>query len=293
MIGQGTVGAELLHAESRSSCTTRSPERRPAVSGRATTSRRSRSGSPTSSPRRRRRTISSVHEPVEQRGDRRHRSSASNFAELSKHERGACNATAAAAASPRRPASASAAARAGLSTPYGGTAPTLPGTVEVENYDNGGAGHRVLRHDRHQLRRRYRTNAVDMKAATDTGGGYLVGWTHASEWLNYTVNVSTARTYAIDVRLASNGVGGTFHIEVNGVDKTGPLDRPEHGRLARLDDGHEDRRRARRRSAGRPRRPGRGPARAARSPTSTGLRFDSGVFVRRIGLPAEDRRRTQ
>jgi hypothetical protein len=38
--------------------------------------------------------------------------------------------------------------------------------------------------------------------------------TDAGEWLNYTVSVAAAGTYAIDVRAASNGAGGTFHIEV-------------------------------------------------------------------------------
>jgi hypothetical protein len=29
--------------------------------------------------------------------------------------------------------------------------------------------------------------------------------------------------YTVQVRVASNGGGGTFHVEVDGVDKTGPL----------------------------------------------------------------------
>jgi len=66
-------------------------------------------------------------------------------------------------------------------------------------------------------------------ATTDTGAGYLVGWTVGGEWLKYTVNVTTAGTYSLDVRLASSGVGGTFHVEVNGVNKTGPLAVPDTG----------------------------------------------------------------
>ena len=65
----------------------------------------------------------------------------------------------------------------GGSTPYGGTAPTLPGKVEFENYDNGGQD--IAYHDTTAINAGggYRTNAVDMKAAVDTGGGYLIGWT--------------------------------------------------------------------------------------------------------------------
>jgi Carbohydrate binding module (family 6) len=58
---------------------------------------------------------------------------------------------------------------------------------------------------------------------TDAGGGYNLGWMAAREWLKYTVNLTAAGTYAVDVRVALRGGGGRFHIEVNGVDKTGPI----------------------------------------------------------------------
>ena len=105
----------------------------------------------------------------------------------------------------------------------------LPGTVQFENYDAGGAD--IAYYDTTATNQggKYRTNAVDIKASTDTGGGYLVGYTTAGEWLNYTVSVATAGTYAIDVRLASAGVGGTFHLEVNGVNKTGAIAVPDTG----------------------------------------------------------------
>ena len=117
----------------------------------------------------------------------------------------------------------------GGSTPYGGTPAALPGIVQFENYDAGGEG--VAYHDTTagNAGSAYRTNSVDIKASTDAGGGYLVGWTTAGEWLNYTVNVMKAGTYAIDVRVASSGAGGTFHIEVNGVNKTGTLTVPNTG----------------------------------------------------------------
>src|SRR5690606_34569017 len=48
-------------------------------------------------------------------------------------------------------------------------------------------------------------------------------------WLHYTVNVPSAGSYTLDVRVASNGQGGTFHLDVNGVDATGPLTIPNTG----------------------------------------------------------------
>jgi Calcineurin-like phosphoesterase/Carbohydrate binding module (family 6) len=64
---------------------------------------------------------------------------------------------------------------------------------------------------------------VDIAAAADVGGGYTIGWADAGEWLGYSVVVDEAGEYNIDVRVASAGPGGTFHIEVDGVDQTGPL----------------------------------------------------------------------
>jgi hypothetical protein len=69
----------------------------------------------------------------------------------------------------------------------------------------------------------YRPTDVDVEATLDTGGGYNVGWAFATEWLQYTVNVATAGVYDLDIRVASGGTGGTFHIESNGVNITGPI----------------------------------------------------------------------
>jgi hypothetical protein len=47
--------------------------------------------------------------------------------------------------------------------------------------------------------------------------------------LNYSVDVTSAGNYDLDIRVSSAGAGGTFHIEVNGIDKTGPLTVPDTG----------------------------------------------------------------
>ena len=117
----------------------------------------------------------------------------------------------------------------GGSTPYTGTAVALPGTVQFEAFDNGGEG--VAFHDLspENTSGAFRTTGVDVEPAFDTGGGYNIGLAFASEWLAYTVNVGAAGIYDIEVRVASNGTGGTFHIEINGVDRTGPLSVPNTG----------------------------------------------------------------
>jgi len=104
-----------------------------------------------------------------------------------------------------------------------------PLTVQFEDYDGGGQGVGYFDTTPGNSGGVYRNNWVDIQATTDTGGGYNVGWVKATEWLDYTETIAAAGTYAFDVRVASNGAGGTFHIAVNGVDKTGPITIPNTG----------------------------------------------------------------
>jgi hypothetical protein len=116
-------------------------------------------------------------------------------------------------------------ASGGGTKPYTGTPVALPGKVEFENYDIGGSGIAYLDTTSGNSGSAYRTDHVDIQATTD-GGGYNVGWVKAGEWLNYTVAIGSAGSYAVDVRVASNGAGGTFHIEVDGANVTGPITVP-------------------------------------------------------------------
>jgi hypothetical protein len=70
---------------------------------------------------------------------------------------------------------------------------------------------------------------VDIGAATDTSGGYHVGWIDPGEWLKYSVTVASTGTYDIEIRVASREPGGMFHIEADGVDKTGLIAIPDTG----------------------------------------------------------------
>ncbi len=117
----------------------------------------------------------------------------------------------------------------GGSGPYSGTPISLPGTIQAEDFDTGGAG--VAYNDTTSSNNggAYRTTGVDIEATGDVGGGFDIGWIVQGEWLNYTVNVATAGTYTIEARVAASGTGGTFHIEANGVDKTGPISIPNTG----------------------------------------------------------------
>ncbi|HEY3886294.1 MAG TPA: carbohydrate-binding protein, partial [Vicinamibacterales bacterium] len=117
----------------------------------------------------------------------------------------------------------------GGSTPYTGTPIALPGRIEAENYDKGGEG--VAYHDTTPGNAGgvYRSDGVDLQVANDTGGGYKVKSAVAGEWLNYTVSVGATGTYSLDARVCSSGAGGTFHIEVDGVNVTGEMSIPNTG----------------------------------------------------------------
>jgi Carbohydrate binding module (family 6) len=101
--------------------------------------------------------------------------------------------------------------------------------VQAENFDNGGQNVGYYDRSRGNEGGAYRDTHVDISQTNDSGGGYCVGWTAAEEWLNYTVDVAARGTYEFQVRVASGGEGGTFHIEVDGVDRTGPIKVPKTG----------------------------------------------------------------
>ncbi|HVH56438.1 MAG TPA: phospholipase D-like domain-containing protein, partial [Vicinamibacterales bacterium] len=114
-------------------------------------------------------------------------------------------------------------------TPYGGSAPAMPGTFQAENFDEGGQNIAYSDTTGGNSGSAYRATDVDIEATTDTGGGFNLMKTRASEWLKYTVNVPAAGTYTFEARVASLGGGGTFHVEVDGADKTGSITVPNTG----------------------------------------------------------------
>jgi len=113
------------------------------------------------------------------------------------------------------------------STPFAGAPWALPGTIEVEAFDNGGEG--VAYHDTDAINSggAHRSTGVDIE--TSSSGGSNVGWVAAGEWLAYTVNIPAAGSYQAEFRVASYGAGGTFHLEVGGVNVTGALTVPDTG----------------------------------------------------------------
>jgi Carbohydrate binding module (family 6) len=127
--------------------------------------------------------------------------------------------------------------------PFGGTAAAVPGTVQAANYDTGGFGvaYRVIPPNPqgsglNGTGNSYRSDGVNLEATSDTqgtsgGGAYDLGWTSAGQWFRYTVNVATAGTYTVGLRLASpSGVTDGLHIaNSSGTNLSGNINVPATG----------------------------------------------------------------
>ncbi len=99
----------------------------------------------------------------------------------------------------------------------------LPGTIEAEHFDEGGAGIAYVDTTAGNSGGSLRATDVDIQPTSDAGAGYNVGWLKPGEWLVYSVDVTKAGSFSLSARVASNGPGGTFHVEAGGVNLTGPM----------------------------------------------------------------------
>lgn len=115
--------------------------------------------------------------------------------------------------------------------PYGGTPAAIPGTVQAENYDTGGAGVAYNVTSTNGTGNSYRSDGVDLEVTTDSGGGYDLGWTAAGQWFKYTVKVATAGSYTVTFRVAAeSSVSDAFHLSNSaGTDLSGTIAVPDTG----------------------------------------------------------------
>ena len=120
--------------------------------------------------------------------------------------------------------------------PYHEESVTIPGKIEAEDFDLGANGAAYFDNSPGNTGRAYRTDTdVDIQTTQDVGGGFNVGWSGAGEWLEYTVEVTASGDYDLHARVACDETGGAFHVEFDGVDKTGLMTVPETGGWQRLE----------------------------------------------------------
>lgn len=119
-----------------------------------------------------------------------------------------------------------------IGNPYYGTPQAVPGLVRAEDFDLGGNGEAYHDTTAGNLGGKYRTlEDVDIESSTDSGGGYNVGWLGAGEWLEYTIEVTSAVSgdYVLTTRVATQNTGGAFFVEFDGINETGTLTVPNTG----------------------------------------------------------------
>ncbi len=100
-----------------------------------------------------------------------------------------------------------------VSVPFNGTPASIPGRIEIEEYDLGGEGlgFHEENEDGNEGDSDYRGDEVDVEVTEDTEGDYNVGYVLSGEWLAYTVEVETSGMYSLDLRAAANGDNRTMH----------------------------------------------------------------------------------
>lgn len=104
----------------------------------------------------------------------------------------------------------------------------LPGTIQAEEYDNGGEGYTY--HDNETTNQGdagYRTsNGVDI---VNGNGGKAVGYTNSGEWMEYTVNVQQDGYYEYNAYASSGTTGSGFSIALadNGLTELASISVPQ------------------------------------------------------------------
>lgn len=105
-------------------------------------------------------------------------------------------------------------------TVHGSRAPhkeelSLPGTLEFEDFDEGGEG--FTYHDSDMVdegKANYRTDSEGVDIVTGNNG-YAIGYTATDEWLEYSVDVQQAGTYSFEAYASKgNNVQGGFSISL-------------------------------------------------------------------------------
>jgi uncharacterized protein (TIGR03437 family) len=105
-----------------------------------------------------------------------------------------------------------------------------PGVIQAEDFDNGGEGVAYHDLDAGNGGNQYRSATdVDVRASQSAGNGFLVFNARAGEWLEYTINIAAAGSYDLAVSVASRLEGGSFHLELDGVNVTGSIRVPTTG----------------------------------------------------------------
>lgn len=104
----------------------------------------------------------------------------------------------------------------------------LPGTLQAENFDNGGPGVAYFDSDTENkgAEQSYRSESIDLET---NGQDIVLGYTIAGEWLEYEVDILQDGPFDITYRVASELETGKFLLWIDGVAITDTLSAPNTG----------------------------------------------------------------
>jgi len=114
----------------------------------------------------------------------------------------------------------------GTQSPFTGPI-SIPGRLEVEEYDNGGEGLAYHDSDDTNIPGGFRPEeGVDIG---NNGNDFILGYVTSGEWIEYTVNVQTAGTYQVQAKVASQVANGAFRLSFDGNNATTVFNTPNTG----------------------------------------------------------------
>lgn len=103
--------------------------------------------------------------------------------------------------------------------------PTIPGKIEAENYDIGGQNKAYYDEESENKGKAYREEGVDIEGnETD---GFVVGYTMAGEWMEYTLDVKKEGIYAFNARVSSGAENASFIMYMDSVAITDTIKVPQ------------------------------------------------------------------
>jgi hypothetical protein len=108
--------------------------------------------------------------------------------------------------------------------PYNGYPILTTGILEAEQFDFGGEGLAYHDQEGQNLGNSFRSEGADIEPCSE--GGHNISYIKSGEWMTYTVSVPFDGPYSLSIRVASAVATGKFHIEFDGVDKTGIVSVP-------------------------------------------------------------------
>ena len=95
---------------------------------------------------------------------------------------------------------------------------SIPGIVQLEDYDEGGQSVSFYDKDFVNEGGVYREDGVDIVQidSADASKGYAIGYTQAGEWLEYSVNVVTTSKFVFRASVADGLEGGSIRLFIDG-----------------------------------------------------------------------------